>query len=97
MPSILIKYWFHFEELPGPTPLNLGCGVTADSMSDAMNLIKEKIFPGEILPFVIQVIENVNISDLSMRVQPNVGLVDARGIWFPLGYSDYTETWLAHG
>ena len=94
MSFTLIKYWFRFEELPGPTPLNMGCGVTAENIADAMKLMKEKIFQKKILPAVTEIIENVNIYDLSMRVQPNVGRVDVRGIWFPLGYGDDTGSLL---
>jgi hypothetical protein len=40
----LRQFWFKFEQMPAPTPVNLGCGVTAFSREDALSLLREKIF-----------------------------------------------------
>lgn len=82
------RYWFTFEHLPTPTPLNLGCGVTAMDLNDAQQLVAGKIFPEGPMPHIVSVQENIAISELDSRhVVPNMGTITQRGIWFPLGYS----------
>jgi hypothetical protein len=40
----LHKYWFRFEKIAKPTAVNLGCGVTAYSEQDALELLRNAIF-----------------------------------------------------
>ncbi|MGJ4945880.1 hypothetical protein ACQR1W_35325 [Bradyrhizobium sp. HKCCYLS1011] len=85
--SNLRRFWFQFERLPVPTPLNLGCGVTAYSRNDAISLLHERVFGADDLPPLINVIEDVSISQLEHKhVRPNLGNHLERGIWFPQGY-----------
>ena len=83
---MLKRYWITFETIPNPTPLNLGCGVTAQSRDDALDLLNRRVFSGSQLPKISAWIENVDVSTLSKKVQPNIGDVTVRGIWFPLGF-----------
>jgi len=52
----LTRYWFKFkfdEFVEIPTGVGLGCGVTAYQVSDALEIIKEKVFKGNDLPEII--------------------------------------------
>ncbi len=81
------RYWFTFKHSARPTPLNLGCGVTAESKQAAIDLVKNRVFGGN--EFEIEkIVENVAISEMDQgHVIPNMGNPVLRGIWFPLGYS----------
>jgi hypothetical protein len=81
------RYWFRFEISDIPTPLNLGCGVTACDYDDALTLLRERVFPGRELPRIVECIEDVDVSTLDRNhVRPNMGVVVYPGVWFPLGY-----------
>jgi hypothetical protein len=83
----LTRYWFSFEPFPEPTPLNLGCGVTAFDYEDALMLLDTRVFRESGIPPIKSRIENVDVRDLEQRhVAPNIGVVSERGIWFPLTY-----------
>jgi hypothetical protein len=86
----LRRYWitFDFKSADYSPPGTLvGCGVTAHSYEDAMELIKEKVFKGNKMPMVNSAVENVDVSSLDPgHVLPNIGNVFRRGIWYPLGY-----------
>jgi hypothetical protein len=106
----LRRYWFNFETFARPTPLNLGCGVTAYDYADATNLLREGMFSGKELPLIVGCVEDVDVSTLDPKhILPNLGLVDVRGIWFPQGYKavigstlgeirqSYNVDWIAFG
>ncbi len=81
------RYWIKFEPFGYPTPLNLGCGVTAGSKESALEMVRSLVFRGGSFE-VDSVIENIDIRDLDQRhVLPNMGDCTRHGIWFPLGYS----------
>ena len=85
----LRRFWFVFEHLGTPTPLNLGCGVTAFDYDDAVNILRKRVFVGMNLPGILECIENIDVSTLDRKhVLPNLGLVTARGVWFPQGYAE---------
>lgn len=80
----LTRYWFVFETAKVPTPINLGCGVTARDLDDARDLLRTRVFGGT-LPREVGVIEDVPLSSLDARhVLPAMGAADARGVWFPV-------------
>lgn len=80
------RFWFEFERFADPTPLNLGCGVTAYDREDAIRLMQSCIFGNEPLPRIVRVVEDVALSSLEQNhVAPNIGLINVRGIWFPQG------------
>ncbi len=82
----LIRYWFRFKAPRFPKALDLGCGVSAHSYEDAVNLVRERIFGGK-EPDIIACEIDVDISKLDGRhVLPNIGSMAVRGIWFPLGF-----------
>jgi hypothetical protein len=82
----LRRYWFTFEKFPAPTVLNLGCGVTAYDLEDAMNLMRDRIFKGTV-PTVIDSKEDIDVSKLDRKhILPNMGSTVERGVWFPMGY-----------
>ncbi|WP_139174742.1 hypothetical protein [Lysobacter enzymogenes] len=79
-------YWFKFEMFSQPTSLNIGCGVTAHDYSDAIGLLRSKVFDGNDF-VVLNFHEDVKLSELDQsHVVPNMGVITSRGIWFPLGY-----------
>ena len=83
----LRRYWFKFEPLEKPSPLNRGCGITAYSLDDAVSLLRERVFSDQPLPRIAQTIVDVDVSTLNPgHVIPNMGLVTRRGVWFPNGY-----------
>jgi hypothetical protein len=85
----LKRYWFTFEKFSKPTPLNLGCGVTAHNYEDAVTLLRERVFRGKELPPIAKFVEDIDVSILEQKhVFPNIGMVNVRGIWFPQGYEE---------
>jgi hypothetical protein len=81
----LRRFWFSFEGLPPFSVLTVGCGVTAYTYDDALQILKDKVFE-QSLP-ACSVIEDIDISTLDEHhVRPNMGVVTQRGVWFPLGY-----------
>jgi len=86
----LRRYWFEFRNAQGrETSLGVGrgCGVTALDHADALTILEQLVFEGEPLPAIERVIEDVDVSTLDPgHVLPNMGLVCARGVWFPGGY-----------
>jgi hypothetical protein len=87
---MLARYWFRFDlaidQLPPPGTL-LGCGVTAASRGEAIQLLRERVFHSDSLPPIQECVEGVDISMLDQNhVRPNMGDPEPRGIWFPLGY-----------
>jgi len=87
----LRRFWFEFEQIPRPTAVNLGCGVTAYSREDALALVRERVF-GANGPALVRVIDDVTPDQLETNhVLPNLGNVVQRGIWFPQGYDEPLE------
>jgi hypothetical protein len=85
----LRRYWFSFEKVARPNPLNLGCGVTAYDYADATSLLREGVFSRKELPLIVACVEDVDVSTLDPKhILPNIGLVNVRGIWFPQGYEE---------
>jgi len=78
-------YWFTFEPIDHPTPLNLGAGVTARDAGDARRLIGEAF--GGLAVADMAVLKNLDGLDQG-HVIPNMGDILVRGIWFPLGYEN---------
>lgn len=88
----LRRFWIRFDRLPRPTALNLGCGVTAYDRDDALTLLRERVFGGKAFPSGVHVTEDVELSSLEQNhVLPNVGIPDARGIWFPQGFDKTSD------
>jgi hypothetical protein len=84
---MLKQYWFKFKTLP-PSPLNMGCGITAYSYDDALNILKERVFPNrDPIPEIASCVEDIDISSLDEKhVRPNMDAPVNRGVWFPKGY-----------
>jgi hypothetical protein len=84
------RYWITFPRSERPTPLNLGCGVTAESEQAAIEMVRARIFQGQTFE-IERVVEDVSVADLDQgHVVPNMGNPVLRGIWFPLGF-DYNS------
>jgi len=80
----LRRYWFEFEPSPIPTPINLGCGVTAYNYDDAIALMNEVVFKQDPVPKILRALEDVDVSTLDQNhVIPNMRSVLVRGVWFP--------------
>lgn len=84
------RFWIKFDlsiDEDTPPGLLMGCGVTAEDISEAKFLIKKKVFNNKELPSIVDIIENVNISSLDAgHVISNMGNIFIKGIWFPKGY-----------
>ena len=82
----LRRYWFKFRTPRFPAALNIGCGVSAYSYEDAVNLLRERVFGGK-EPDIVVCDADVDVSKLDHKhVLPNIGSMVVRGIWFPLGF-----------
>jgi hypothetical protein len=80
------RFWIKFEKMERISPLNLGCGVTAPNVEDAIQIVKERIGSDLELPKIVDIVENIDITTLdSKHVLPNMGNHFVRGIWFPMG------------
>jgi hypothetical protein len=85
----LHRYWIKLDLPKGQRSygMRLGCGVTARSLEDALDLVKQQVFKDAPLPKILAVTEDVDISTLDRgHVQANIGYPEQRGIWFPVGY-----------
>jgi hypothetical protein len=87
--ALLRRFWFEFERT---TPQDLrpevtmGCGVSAYDYDDAVQLLRDRVFKGQV-PSVANVQADVDVSTLDEgHVRPNMGNPTERGIWFPLGF-----------
>jgi hypothetical protein len=79
-------FFFKFAQIERPTPLNLGCGVTAYDIEDATRLIRDRFFQEADMPDVLSVSEIHDLSEVDQKhVAPNMGSPLVRGVWFPLG------------
>jgi hypothetical protein len=88
----LRRFWFRFRDLPKPTPLGLGCGVTARNHDDAIDILRSTLFKSQEMPQIADVIEDVDISTLDPgHVIPNMEVPVFRGVWFPKGYMSSHE------
>ena len=76
-------YWFSFEPIGDPTPLNRGAGVTAWDDEDARQLIRAAF--GDLVITDMTVLKNLDGLDQG-HVLPNMGNILIRGIWYPLGH-----------
>jgi len=87
---MLSRFWIEFVESNGaglPIGVSRGCGVSAYSYNDAIKILEYRVFSTKKIPQIAKVIENVDVSLLDEgHVQPNMGNVLIRGVWFPLGY-----------
>jgi len=85
------RYWFEFhfnDDNKIPYGLLIGCGVTAFSYEDAIQIIQEKIFAVKKIPEIKKKIEAVDVSNLDQdHVIPNMRPPTERGVWFPIGYN----------
>jgi len=81
------RYWFEFEGSEIPYAVKMGCGVTAFSQTDALDLVRKRIFRNITMPKIKKIVENVDVSGLDANhILPNMSPPNIRGIWFPLGY-----------
>ncbi|MBW3621836.1 MAG: hypothetical protein KY468_00325 [Armatimonadetes bacterium] len=82
----LHRYWIQFDPSGDDLPFYVrsGCGVTAYTLDDGLNLLRDGVFNGESLPPVLHVIEDVDIRTLDENhVRPNMGVCAWRGVWYP--------------
>jgi hypothetical protein len=87
------RFWIEFDteapELhasPYWSSLRRGCGVSAFTLDDAMNILRERLLSDHIERAVARVVTDVDVSTLDPgHILPNLGLPTQRGIWFPTG------------
>ncbi len=81
------RFWFRFGPMSEPTPLNLGCGVTAVDYQDALAITNGTVFAGTALPDIVECMEDVDVVALDPgKVRSNMGVVVWRGVWVTLGH-----------
>jgi hypothetical protein len=84
------RFWVEFDVADWsdyPAGAQMGCGVTAHDLQDALRLVTERLFAGFPEPKVRKIVPDIDVSSLDERnVLPHIGNVLRRGIWFPLGY-----------
>lgn len=82
---MLHRYWFTFVPSKESLPLlNLGCGVTAFSKAEAIELLQREIFSTYGAREIAEIVEDVDVSTLDEgHILPNIGVPVRRGIWFP--------------
>jgi hypothetical protein len=87
---MLHRFWFEFlNSHPQGLPpgLRMGCGITAFSEEDAVEILREKVFQKEEIAPITKKIIDVNVSLLDPgHILPNIENPAARGVWFPIGY-----------
>jgi hypothetical protein len=88
--KLLTRFWIHFDmsnwdvETVVSRYLYRGCGVTAYSLDDAMQILKTELFENTRMPPVKEVITNIDVSTLDEgHIIPNMGIPVDRGVWFP--------------
>ena len=85
----LHKYWFKFRiTIKDPHPIGtlMGCGVTASSKEEALEMLRQRVF-ASYMPSIEKSTEDVEISNLDPNhILPNIGDPSQKGIWFPQGY-----------
>jgi hypothetical protein len=76
-------FWIKFESISNPSVFNLGVGVTAISIEDALLVLKAE----ESLPRTESINSIVRVRSLEEldknHVLPNIGNYGIRGVWFP--------------
>ncbi|XXF80872.1 hypothetical protein P2318_14255 [Myxococcaceae bacterium GXIMD 01537] len=80
------RYWVEFADRQEAERYGLGggCGVSGYDREDALELIRERIFPGLELPRVSRIVEDVDVSSLDEgHVLPNIAPPVFRGVWYP--------------
>ena len=86
----LLRYWFKFKLFfndPHPGGTLMGCGVTAFSKDDALELLTQRVFQSHPLPSIENCVEDIELRCLDANhVRPNCGDPSRSGIWYPLGY-----------
>jgi hypothetical protein len=84
------KYWVEFElTITDPHPIGtlMGCGVTASTKDEALELLRERVFRAYPMPLITKCIEDIELSEPdSEHVLSNIGDSSRPGVWFPLGY-----------
>ena len=84
---MLHRYWITFADTSDFPMWSLGCGVTASSRDDALEILRFMVFKDEPMPKVQEFVEDVDVNNLDQgHVVPNMGVVAWRGVWFPPGY-----------
>jgi len=87
----MTRFWFEFNlenyDKP-PMGIIVGCGITASTEDEVIDLMKRHVFKDKKIPPFMKVIKNIDISTLDKNhVIPNMKSPSEKGIWFPLGYS----------
>jgi hypothetical protein len=61
-----------------------GCGLTAESLDDALSLLQVTLFENAALPNLQAVKADVDVHTLDeLHVRANMGNPGVRGVWFP--------------
>jgi hypothetical protein len=96
--NCLRRFWIKLDVVFGdwhPAGMLLGCGVTAYSVEDAINLIQSDVYKEKPAHSIRLMIEDVQFSQIDRNHvlinMPAISVIEKRGIWFPKSYSKYPE------
>jgi hypothetical protein len=82
----MLRFWIRFQHQPYSI-FNLGCGVTAYDVTDAMKIVDEMVISKNPDLAVLDWLENIDVSALEDKhVRQNMGNPAMRGVWFPYDY-----------
>lgn len=85
----LFRYWITFDQLEPYDSLQMGCGITAYTEEDAINILCKTILFGKKIPKILSIVENIDINSLDEgHVIPNMESPVWRGVWFPKGFAE---------
>lgn len=91
----MIRFWITFKLTfydDPPAGTLLGIGVTASNEQEAMELVQRHVFAGKSLPIVKEICKDISVANLDVdHVVPNMGDIEKKGIWFPLGYGGFAK------
>jgi hypothetical protein len=89
MAARLRRFWFRFEGDPIKDGFGLGCGVTAWSEQDALELLRTTgPFHSRQMPKIAELTVDVDVSTFDRgHVLPNMEPPNRRGVWYPRGFS----------
>lgn len=81
----LHRFWIKFKAKRSELPYSNyeGFGITAHSIDDALQIMKDRYFPNKPLPPVKSATKDINISTLSERIRAAMSEPSVRSVWYP--------------
>jgi hypothetical protein len=85
MSAELRRFWLKFDG--SDMRHGLGCGVTAWTEDDALQIVQSDVLGGAPIPaFILRADVDISMLDAG-HILPNMESPNWRGIWYPRGYA----------